>query len=86
MPATSIFSANDLADLRCVCDDLSQLIAAHGLCIPAPTIAEAVMNCAAYCSDINEIKFRAFSRLSEANVLHKSQRLRRHVPNWALDT
>lgn len=64
MPANSIFSASELADVRRVYHDVRVRLDAQGLDLPAALIAEAVMNCAAYCSDKDEICFRAVKRLS----------------------
>lgn len=64
MPANRIFSASELSDLRRVYDDVSHRLDATGFELPAAVIAEAVMNCAAYCSDSDEICSRAVKRLS----------------------
>ena len=65
MPANSIFSARELADLRRVYDDVRHRLDVQGFDLPAALIAEAVMNCAAYCSDKDEICARALKRLSD---------------------
>ena len=64
MPANSIFSAHDLSDLRRICVDVANLLVADGLDVLPAAVAEAVMNCAGYCSDMSEICFRAYTRLS----------------------